>query len=75
MVPEIRNTFSKYAGNFAESGSVSFLFDQVGRIEYSANIPTADEIMKSSIKGGANEVESLKTEHVIYTEIDFFRLP
>ena len=71
-VAEVRSAFSKYGGNLGESGSVSFMFDRVGRIEYSANIATADEIMESAIEGGANDVESLATEHIIYTDIDSF---
>ena len=43
-----------------ESGSVSFMFDRVGRIEYLANLATADEIMESAIEGGANDVDHQK---------------
>lgn len=71
-VAEVRSAFSKYGGNLGESGSVSFMFDRVGRIEYLANLATADEIMESAIEGGANDVESSENEHIIYTDIDSF---
>ena len=35
---EIRTAFSKNGGNLGESGSVSFMFDQVGKIEYPLDI-------------------------------------
>ena len=30
----VRTAFSKNGGNMGETGSVSFMFDQVGKIEY-----------------------------------------
>lgn len=71
-VAEVRSAFSKYGGNLGESGSVSFMFNRVGRIEYLANLATVDEIMESAIEGGANDVESSENEHIIYTDIDSF---
>jgi YebC/PmpR family DNA-binding regulatory protein len=31
---DVRSTFSKYGGNLGETGSVSFMFDRAGEIEY-----------------------------------------
>lgn len=33
-VAEVRSAFTKYGGNLGESGSVSFMFDKLGRIDY-----------------------------------------
>ena len=34
---EVRSSFSKYAGNLSETGSVSYLFNNVGQIIYNLN--------------------------------------
>jgi YebC/PmpR family DNA-binding regulatory protein len=69
---DVRSAFSKNGGNLGESGSVSFMFDRVGRIEYAINIASNDEMMESAIEAGAMDVESSDEAHVIYTEIESF---
>jgi YebC/PmpR family DNA-binding regulatory protein len=68
----VRSTFSKYGGNLGETGSVSFMFDRVGRIDYPASIASADDLMESAIESGANDVESTETDHTIYTDIEAY---
>ena len=62
----VRSIFSKYGGNLGETGSVSFMFDRVGLISYSATIASADEILEASVGAGAEDVESSKEEHDIF---------
>jgi len=71
-VAEVRSAFTKYGGNLAENGSVSFMFDRVGRIEFVKTVASSDEIMESAIDAGAMDVESTETEHIIYTDIESF---
>lgn len=71
-VAEVRSAFTKYGGNLAENGSVSFMFDRVGRIEFVKTVASSDEIMESAIDAGAIDVESTETEHIIYTDIESF---
>ena len=71
-VSDVRTAFSKHGGNLGESGSVSFMFDRVGKIEYARNITPDDEMVESAIEAGANDVESKDTEHFIYTDIESF---
>ena len=54
---EIRTAFTKNGGNMGETGSVSFMFDQVGKIEYPLDKGTQDEIMEAAIEAGAEDVE------------------
>ncbi len=66
-VADIRHTFSKYGGNMAESGAVSWNFEQKGFF----NVPAAgldeDEFMMTALEAGAEDVE-LNDEHFdIYT--------
>lgn len=69
---DVRSSFSKHGGNLGEVGSVSFMFDHVGRIEYPYNVASDDEMMESAIEAGANDVESSDTEHMVYTDIESF---
>ncbi|MEL6325170.1 MAG: YebC/PmpR family DNA-binding transcriptional regulator [Pseudomonadota bacterium] len=64
---EIRTAFSKNGGNLGETGSVSFGFDQVGEIEYAADVASADDMMEAAIEAGAEDVESADGAHFIYT--------
>lgn len=70
----VRSTFSKYAGNLGETGSVSFMFDHVGIITYKAQEVKADsdKIMQIAIESGALDVVSEDDEHTFYTEIENF---
>lgn len=54
---EVRTAFSKNGGNLGESGSVSFMFDQVGKIEYPLAIGDQDMVMEAAIDAGADDVE------------------
>ncbi|MDP4709401.1 MAG: YebC/PmpR family DNA-binding transcriptional regulator [Rickettsiaceae bacterium] len=69
---DVRSAFSKHGGNLGESGSVSFMFDRVGRIEYARITASDDEMLESAIEAGANDVKSDDTEHFIYTDIESF---
>ena len=71
-ISDIRTAFSKYGGNLGEAGSVSFMFDRVGRIEYVHSVAPDDKMMESAIEAGANDVESTTAKHFIYTDIESF---
>ncbi|THD58604.1 YebC/PmpR family DNA-binding transcriptional regulator [Phenylobacterium sp.] len=63
----VRSTFSKYGGNLGETGSVSFLWDRVGQITYSASAGSEDKVMEAAIEAGAEDVESDEDGHTVYT--------
>jgi len=67
---EIRAAFSKNGGNLGETGSVSFMFDQVGRIEYPADVADADTMFEAAIEAGADDVSSDDDGHEIITAAD-----
>ncbi len=54
-VAEVRHAFSKGGGNLGQSGSVSYLFDNVGILLYS---PEHDEdtVMEAALEAGAEDV-------------------
>jgi len=55
---EVRTAFSKNGGNMGESGSVSFMFDQVGKIEYPLDVADEDTMMEAAIEAGADDCET-----------------
>ena len=69
---EVRSSFTKYGGNLGETGSVSFMFNNVGQIIYKKNIKNDDEIFDIAIEVGANDVKSDDTNHEIITSANDF---
>ncbi len=69
---EVRSAFSKYGGNLAETGSVSFLFDHVGLIHYPAAAADNDTVFEAALEAGAEDVESSAQGHDIYCQPDDF---
>ena len=77
---EVRTAFSKNGGNLGETGSVAFMFDQVGKIEYPLAIGDEDTVMEAAIEAGADDVEhdeaaddqwaEYEPVHTIYTARD-----
>ena len=62
---DIRAAFTKHGGNLGETGSVGFMFDQVGLIEYPADAADADTMFEAALEAGANDVESGDDGHEI----------
>lgn len=69
---DIRSSFSKYGGNLGETGSVSFMFDRLGSIQYGKDVAENDEIFEVAIEAGASDVESDDDGHFIYTDVESF---
>jgi YebC/PmpR family DNA-binding regulatory protein len=71
-VAEVRSAFNKYGGNLAETGSVSFMFDRVGKIIFPKEVASNDTILEMALESGAVDIVSTVEEHIIYTEIESF---
>jgi YebC/PmpR family DNA-binding regulatory protein len=70
---DIRSYFTKSGGNLGETGSVSFMFDHVGAIEYDPSVASDDAMLEAAIEAGADDVQSSGEGHEIYTSQDSFR--
>lgn len=55
-VADVRHCFSKNGGNLAESGCVSFLFDQKGMIQIDKGEISEEELMDLALDAGAEDV-------------------
>jgi len=66
-VAEVRHIFSKYGGNLAENGAVSWMFDQKGLIIIEAADLDEDEVMMASLEAGAEDFVVEDDNFLIYT--------
>ena len=64
----VRAAFAKNGGALGESGSVTFMWDRVGKIHYPAEAGTEDAVMEAAIEAGANDVESDLVKPDIYED-------
>jgi len=62
---EVRAAFSKFGGSLGETGSVSFMFDKVGKIIFAGTVADAEAMFDAALEAGADNVESDEESHVI----------
>lgn len=70
---EVRSIFTKSGGNLGTTGSVSFMFDHVGVVEYDAKAASADAMLDAAIEAGAEDVVSNDDGHQVFTTTDSLR--
>ncbi|MCP4618031.1 MAG: YebC/PmpR family DNA-binding transcriptional regulator [Bradyrhizobium sp.] len=70
---DIRSMFTKSGGNLGETGSVSFMFDHTGIIEYDRKVASDDAMLDAAIEAGADDVISGEGGHEIYASQGTFR--
>jgi len=75
-VAEIRHLFTKYGGNLAESGAVSWIFDQKGLIKVFRNNMDEDEFMMAALDAGAEDISTDDSDVFdVYTSVaDFHKV-
>ena len=54
----VRNIFSKSGGNLGATGSVAYMFNRKGVIEYDAEVVSEDEVMDVALEAGADDIVS-----------------
>ncbi len=64
----VRSTFTKYGGQLGETGSVTFMWDRVGKITYPAEAGSEDAVMEAAVEAGADDVESDLVKPDIYED-------
>src|SRR5690606_35980139 len=70
---DIRSFFTKSGGNLGETGSVAFMFDRLGVIEYDADKASEEAMLEAAIEAGADDVASSEAGHEIYTAQETLR--
>lgn len=69
---DVRSTFTKCGGNLGESGSVSFMFNNVGLIAYPVEVADEEAMLEAAIEAGADDCLLENEQHQITTAIDAF---
>ena len=67
---DVRSIFSKSGGNMGETGSVSFMFDRVGSIEYRPEAADVEAVFDAAIEAGAEDVISGEDGHEIVCSME-----
>jgi YebC/PmpR family DNA-binding regulatory protein len=70
---DIRSYFTKSGGNLGETGSVAFMFDRVGVIEYDRSVGSDDAMLDAANEAGADDVISSESGHEIYASPENLR--
>jgi YebC/PmpR family DNA-binding regulatory protein len=70
---DIRSYFTKSGGNLGETGSVAFMFDRTGIIEYDSGAGSDDAMLDAAIEAGADDVISSENGHEIYASQESLR--
>jgi YebC/PmpR family DNA-binding regulatory protein len=70
---DIRSYFTKSGGNLGETGSVAFMFDRTGVIEYDHKLASDEAMLEAAIEAGADDVVSSESGHEIYASQETFR--
>ena len=69
---EVRSIFTKSVGALGETGSVGFMFDHVGVIQFEGGVATEEEMFEAALEAGAQEVESSSDIHAVITTPENF---
>ena len=64
-VAEIRHLMSKYDGNLAENGSVSWMFEKLGQITISADDCDENKVFEEALESGADDFSALDNAFLI----------
>jgi YebC/PmpR family DNA-binding regulatory protein len=70
---DIRSYFTKSGGNLGETGSVAFMFDRTGIVEYDTSVASDDAVLDAAIEAGADDVISSESGHEIYASPESYR--
>ena len=67
---DLRSIFTKNTGNMGESGSVAFMFERIGLIEYPAEKIFEDAMLEAAIDAGAENCEPNDGVHYVTTTME-----
>jgi len=71
-VAAVRSLFNKNGGNLGETGCVAWIFEMKGRITFSGDSVTEDQLFEIAIDAGAEDVAAEDNDFVVITSTDDF---
>lgn len=69
---EVRSLFTKSGGALGETGSVGFMFDHVGVIQFEGKVASEEKMFEAALEAGVEEVESSADLHTVITTPENF---
>lgn len=69
---DIRSAFTKNGGNMGETGSVGFMFERIGLIEFPADRVLEEAMFEAALEAGAENCETADGTHSITTTVEQF---
>lgn len=66
----IRAIFTRNGGNLGETGSVAFMFERLGQIEYPASVGSEEAVLEAAIEAGAEDTENEDDRRLIFTSFE-----
>ena len=71
-VSEVRHALSKHGGNLGTEGSVSYLFNRAGSVQFAAG-SDEEQIMDVAVSSGADDIDTLDDGSImVSTPVDSF---
>lgn len=67
---DVRSCFTKHGGALGEAGSVSFMFDRIGLIEFNAEVSDFDKFFEEALEAGAEDCVNEEETYVVTTNPD-----
>lgn len=67
-IGEVRHAFTKWGGNLATQGAVSYLFSQVGQIQVLKGDMGEDELMMAALEVGASDIDGEGDDWTVTTD-------
>ncbi|AWX42808.1 UPF0082 protein MCRO_0552 [Metamycoplasma cloacale] len=64
----IKHYFNKYNGQLGKSGSIPYMFDQLGVIEFDNSLASEDEVMMVALDNGAIDFKNEDGLYIIYSQ-------
>jgi YebC/PmpR family DNA-binding regulatory protein len=71
-VSEVRHIFSKHGGNLAETGAVSWMFEQKGTLEVNKIEINSDDLLMLVLDAGAEDIQDGEEVHELVTTVSAF---
>ena len=67
---DVRSAFTKHGGALGEAGSVSFMFDRIGLIEFDSKVTNFDQFFEAALEAGADDCSVEDETYIVVTKPD-----
>ena len=69
---DVRTAFDKHGGSLGATGSVAFMFQRVGSVQFDHQVTSADDMFEAALEAGADDCESSADGHEVISGPESF---